>query len=68
MDIQDYYLKVANRLVDYEYQNHRVGQVYFTVLQEVRPDLIELVVERDVDPFYDNQKLPAFKNLLIENW
>lgn len=38
----------------------RMGQTYFNVLREMRPDIAERIEVTDDDPFYDDGKIGAF--------
>jgi hypothetical protein len=38
----------------------RKGRAYFDVLLELEPELANRLAETDDDPFYDDDKLPAF--------
>lgn len=38
----------------------RLGQTYFNVLYDMRPVLADQIRTTDLDPFYRNERLPAF--------
>lgn len=48
----------------------RHGQAAFNVLWRLRPDLSEQIRGRhhDIDPFYDDVRLPAFYEWVERNW
>lgn len=46
----------------------RLGQTYFNVLCELRPDLSERIRTTDLDPFYRDQIIPEFLNWVGEQW
>lgn len=68
MDIQDFWVRVANMLINDKYRTWRTGQTYFNALKEIRPDLVEKVIALDIDPYYEDRNIPAFKKFLTENW
>lgn len=45
---------------------YRKGQVYMNMLIQERPDLAEMV--RNLDPFYQDEKLSAFLDYIQEHW
>lgn len=46
----------------------RLGQSFFNVLREVRPDLAERVRGTKVDPFYVDDKVTDFLNFVGSRW
>ena len=48
--------------------HERLGQVYFNVLDTVRPDLGDQVRATPNDPFYRDEIVPAFLNWARMNW
>lgn len=46
----------------------RVGQFYFNALNYVRPDLAKEVRATELDPFYDDERIPAFMEALASMW
>lgn len=38
----------------------RVGQAYYNVLRDTRPDLAGVVQGTEDDPFYDDRRIPKF--------
>lgn len=46
----------------------RPGQAAYNVLVDVRPDLSNLIVGTDLDPFYTEQRLYDFYKFVSENW
>lgn len=46
----------------------RMGQTYFNVLHEVRPDLAEKVRGAFLDPFHNDVMVPSFLNFLAAEW
>ena len=59
---------VAVRDRGYTHPGERAGQAAFNVLVEARPDLSEQIRTTDLDPFYHDDRLPAFYNWLFYNW
>lgn len=45
----------------------RKGQSYMIALHNVDVDLYKEIRGTDVDPFYDNSKIPAFDKKLVES-
>ena len=49
--------------------NHqRLGQFIMNELYKVRPDLHEAVTGTNSDPFYQDSRIQALWDWLIENW
>jgi hypothetical protein len=46
----------------------RFGQTCFNVLYELDPDLADSIRATDLDPFYDDNKVPAFLERLSNEW
>lgn len=46
----------------------RWGQAYFNVLVEHRPDLSEPIRTTELDPFYLDERMPAFMNEVLARW
>lgn len=46
----------------------RVGQIYFNILYECRPDLADLICGTELDPFHKDELLLKFKLWLNESW
>lgn len=46
----------------------RLGQVWFSELYAIRPDLANLVRGTDVDPFHDDRRLPEANEFIRVNW
>jgi hypothetical protein len=73
MTFAEYIIECHRRWCD---DGQRPGQYYWNVLAKQRPDLIRLMLELrtcdfntpDVDPFYDDSKLPAFLAFVQRNW
>ncbi len=42
----------------------RKGQAMFNALYEMRPDLAEVIVGDDIDPFYEDKKCDVFMEWL----
>lgn len=49
-------------------REQRVGQWYFNLLAEARPDLAERVRGTDLDPFHRDDRLPAFLRYAVRHW
>lgn len=50
-------------------QKLRVGQIFFNTLAEIRPDLADgLRGWTHIDCFYDDKKLGAFLEHIIQKW
>jgi len=47
---------------------HRMGQTIFNLLCATREDLSEKIRATDLDPFYDDDKIPAALAWLGEHW
>lgn len=48
--------------------DQRRGQAAFNLLHVLRPDLADLVRGSEHDPFYTDERLPAFLEWLGERW
>ena len=46
----------------------RLGQSAYNALFAIHPDLARSVIARDMDPFYDDNRLPAFLAYVDANW
>lgn len=46
----------------------RMGQTYFNVLSQVRPDLAELVRGTELDPFYQDDRVVGFLEFVASRW
>jgi len=49
-------------------QEWRKGQGVFNLLCKIRPDLAEMIRGSDFDPFYRDERLPAFYSYLCRHW
>src|ERR1041385_2126541 len=64
--LADYFSEVYRRYGDE--MGWRMGQTYFNVLYEMRPDLSERIRSTPIDPFYQDVYIPAFLTFVAENW
>ncbi len=46
----------------------RVGQFFFNVLYDNRPDLAETVRGTELDPFHDDTRISGFLQFVESNW
>ncbi len=46
----------------------RLGQTYFNLLFKWRPDLTNKVINTDLDPFYNDDRIPRFLEFVKRNW
>lgn len=46
----------------------RVGQAFFNVLHDTRPDLAGVVAGTEDDPFYSDARIPGFLAFIRERW
>lgn len=49
-----------------EHPTWRLGQTYFNVLHQKRPDLADKIRGTYLDPFYSNGAIPAFLKWLVD--
>ena len=56
--LQEFGLKVQG--VTTIYSGWRKGQVLFNVLYDERPEWADEIRATEIDPFYEDQKIPAF--------
>lgn len=49
-----------------KYPQMREGQIFFNVFSDMWPDKVQQVTATEVDPFYDDARIPAFINFLVE--
>ena len=61
------YLRVV-RTVDARTADWRLGQAYFNVLTEARPELAEKVRGSMVDPFHDDSRIGDFLVFISDHW
>jgi hypothetical protein len=54
--------------VRYPYPYERSGQHAYNLLMHTRPDLCGALVGSELDPFYDDDRLPAFLEWVSEHW
>jgi len=51
-----------------EYRNThkglREGQILFNVFHKINPDMANFICGREFDPFYDDDRIPAFCNFI----
>lgn len=67
MTLGDYIVKAENRYRGLK-GGERRGQAYYNVLEAVRPDLANKVVGTDADPFYSDNCLPLFFEVINREW
>jgi hypothetical protein len=48
--------------------NMRAGQVYMNELDTLRPVLAQQVRNADLDPYYIDERIPAFLEFVMNNW
>ena len=48
--------------------NYRKGQAFFNCLEDFRPDLAALIRGTEIDPFYDDSKVDAAIEYVVERW
>ena len=60
------YIIVAAEL--FRENDFRMGQTYFNVLLEMRPDIANHIRGTDKDAFYDNDKLPTMLAEVYKRW
>lgn len=54
---------------DFKYQRtQRLGQFLMNRLHTEHPQLHEKIQNTDVDPFYDDTRIPAFQSFLWNHW
>lgn len=50
------------------WKEQRLGQRVFNRAHDLRRDLVSPLIGSDVDPFYDDAKIPAFLLTIRKNW
>lgn len=65
-DYEDFWLYCGN--LQTAFPEWRKGQTLFNALENVRPDLSVKVRTTDLDPFYRDDRIPAFTDWLYANW
>lgn len=64
----DEYLVRVMLALDHE-KTLRLGQTYFNVLADVRPDIVERYIQgTDLDPFHDSRRLAPFLAEVYKRW
>lgn len=51
-----------------EAKHQRAGQYAFNLLADIRPDISEKIRGSFIDPFYRDEKLPAFMAAVEQEW
>ena len=51
-----------------EYPNWRKGQLYFNCLYSMDPELANELRGSDKDPFYRDDRIPAFLEIIEQRW
>lgn len=59
------YLKTVNELLD-QHDSWRAGQASFNVLSDFHKSLADQVRGTELDPFYDDSRLPVFYQWVYE--
>lgn len=65
------YKQYLEQIPNAQYYNHtwRLGQAYFNVLRDVRPDIAKRVQGKTgLDPFYRDELVSTFLKFVEENW
>lgn len=66
MTFEEYQRQVSE--VDAAIPEWRTGQTAFNVLYDIRPELADAVRATELDPFYQDELLPAFYARIEEDW
>lgn len=48
--------------------SQRRGQAFFNALYQVRPEIANAIRGTTLDPFYRDERIPAFAEHLVECW
>jgi hypothetical protein len=67
MTFEEYHNKAARTYADYAWKGIRAGQHYSNVLFMVNQKLYH-AVPKELDPFYNDEKLGEFLTWVAENW
>lgn len=62
MRYEDFIRRATDKLTYTKYE--RIGQVMFTTLAELSPELTFEIMGTELDPFYDDDRIPAFLDWL----
>jgi len=46
----------------------RLGQTYYTVLDDIRPDLNASIVDTHGDPYYTDSNINRYLDFVASNW
>lgn len=65
MTFEDYMIAVRKRL---DGGGERIGQAYYNVLSQNRPDISHIVNGSHLDPFYDDRRLGDFLTFVMARW
>lgn len=75
MTIHEFIMKVHRKQAEAKRMpgDLRPGQIAYNCLHDERPDLCAKIMEseeskNDYDPFYRDEKLPAFWQFVVDNW
>lgn len=66
MSLHEYLVRVQHLKNNEE--SWRLGQTYFNVLYECRPDLANAIRGTSIDPFYVDELMPAFLSFVADRW
>ena len=66
MDLNTY-MHIVDQMRRYQ-PAWRLGQTFSNVLHEYRPDLAKKMIGGNYDPFYQDEKIPAFISWLRRHW
>lgn len=66
MTFEEFVARVADEQV--RHPEWRVGQTAFNVLWKLRPELAEQVRVTEANPYYLDDRLPAFYEWLEQHW
>jgi hypothetical protein len=62
------YLDRVRRRTSLVHNSERMGQAYYNQLHEDAPDIAKAVKDTACDPFYEDDKIPAFLTIVCEAW
>jgi len=62
------YLQDVVNTYDEAYPHLRWGQTYSNLLGKYAPNLALIVSSTDLDPFYNDEKIPQFIEYVQERW
>jgi hypothetical protein len=66
MTFEEYIVEVQRQRI--QHKSWRLGQTYYNVLDDIRPDLNASIVGTHGDPFYTDSNIKRYLDFVATNW